>query len=885
MPPSASDPEDASVVVRDLRTEDDSGLAAIGFAAPRLSWRLAAERAAVRQVGYEIEVARSPAFAPAETIGSGLVETPRPYLADWPAPPIASREVRWWRVRVRTDLGLTAWSAAARIEATLLDRGDWIARPISPRGNVGRAERGPVPLLRRAFELDGAPVSARLYVTALGVHDTQINGHAVGPDLLEPGWTAYNDRLLFAAYDVTRLLAPCENVISAAVGDGWWRGELTWNCRRNLYGDTTALLAQLEVELEGGRRVVVATDESWRGGEGAVRMAELYHGADIDLRREPAGWRKPGFDDAGWEPVTALELPANLEPRTMPGVSEVTEFLLEVPPRLGDAPIRLDVGQNITGWLLLVVRGAAGDQVTVRHAEILSHDGRLYTEALRNARATDTYILADDEPAVLEPDFTFHGFRYAEIELPASATLEEANAIVVASGLKPTGAFECSDARLNKLFENVVWSQRGNFLALPTDCPQRDERLGWTGDLQAFASTAAANADVRTFLASWLKDLAAEQYEDGQVPPIAPNVLEGQQRRCPGVGWGDATTVAPWDLYEAYGDRQILERQFPSMRAWVDWCASRRGEDGTWTSDFQLGDWLDPAAPPDKPSRATTDRHFIATSYLAHSAGIVARTAAVLDQPELAASYAELKRAVADACWTRWRDALVATQAGCAIALMFDIAPRDERARIGQALADLVEAAGGKIATGFLGTPQVLPALTATGQTDAAYRLLLNPDCPGWLFPVLKGATTVWERWDAVGDDGFPRHDAHGAAALGMISFNHYAYGAVAAWLYRSLVGLAPCAEEPAYGKVIVAPTPGGGLTFARASILTAYGPTAAGWRFEGEDLALDVDLPPGSRALVIAPEGYAAASGDREIELASGTHKMRLRPFTAVSK
>ena len=879
MPPFAPDPEDASVLVCDLRTEDDSGLAAIGLAAPRLSWRLAAERPAVRQIGYEIEVARSPAFGPDETVESGFVETPRPYLADWPAPPLASREVRWWRVRVRTDRGVTAWSAPARIEATLLDRDDWIARPISPRSNVGRIERGPVPLLRRAFDLEAAPVSARLYVTALGVHDTRINGVAVSFDLLEPGWTAYHHRLLFAGYDVTRLLAPGENVISAAVGDGWWRGELTWNCRRNLYGDTTALLAQLEIELADGSRVIVATDESWRGGEGRVRMAELYHGVDIDLRREPAGWREPGFDDAGWEPVATLDLPANLEPRMMPGVRVVSEIALGVPARQGDAPIRLDAGQNLTGWLRLTVRGATGAQIAVRHAEILAHDGRLYTEALRNARATDTYILADDAPAVLEPNFTFHGFRYAEIELPASATLEAASVIVVASDLASTGTFECSDARLGKLFENVVWSQRGNFLALPTDCPQRDERLGWTGDLQAFASTAAANADVRTFLASWLKDLAAEQYEDGQVPPIAPNVLEDQQRRCPGVGWGDATTVAPWDLYEAYGDREILQRQFASMRAWVDWCASRRGDNGTWTSDFQLGDWLDPAAPPDKPYKATTDRHFIATSYLAHSAGLVARTAAVLGRPDLAASYGALARATADACWTRWREGLVATQAGCAIALMFDIAPREERARVGQALADLVEAAGGKIATGFLGTPQVLPALTAAGQTDAAYRLLLNPDCPGWLFPVLKGATTVWERWDAVGDDGFPRHDEHGAAALGMISFNHYAYGAVAAWLYRSLAGLAPCADEPAYGKVVVAPTPGGGLTFARASILTAYGRTMAGWRLEGEELALDVDLPPGSRGLVIAPEGYATASGEREVDLASGTHVLRLRP------
>ena len=873
--PAPADAPDPTVQIRDLRTEDDSGLAAVGLAAPRLSWRLASERPSVRQAGYEIEVAGSAAFA--DAVSSGFVASLRPYLADWPASPLASREVRWWRVRVRTDAGVTAWSEPARVEASLLAPGDWSARPISPRSNVGRRERGPVPLLRRAFQLESAPVSARLYVTALGVHDARINGRPVGPDLLEPGWTAYQGRLLFAAYDVTALLAAGENVISAALGDGWWRGELTWECRRNIYGDTTALLAQLEIELADGRRIVIATDEAWRGGEGATRMAELYHGADLDLRRDPVGWREPGFDDAGWEPVTTLDLPAHLEPRTMPGVRVVQEIPLTVPPRAGDAPIRLDAGQNLTGWLRLTVRGEAGDQITVRHAEILAHDGRLYTEALRNARATDTYILAGAAPATLEPPFTFHGFRYAEVELPAAATLESATAIVVASDLAGTGAFECSDAQLNKLFENVVWSQRGNFLALPTDCPQRDERLGWTGDIQAFAATAAANADVRTFLASWLKDLAIDQHADGRVPPIVPNILAGLMGGCAGVGWGDAATVVPWALYEAYGDRKILARQFPSMRAWVDWCASRRNEAGIWVGDFQLGDWLDPGAPPDKPASATTDRHFIATAYLAYSAGLLARVAERLGEGELATAYAALSRETAAAAWAHWRDALVQTQAGCAIALMFDLVPERERTRVGQALADLVEAAGGKIATGFLGTPQVLPALTATGHVDAAYRLLLNPDCPGWLFPVLHGATTVWERWDAVGEDGAPHHDERGAAALGMISFNHYAYGAVAAWLYRSLAGLAPSTDEPAYGEVIVAPQPGGRLTHARASIQSAYGPTAVGWRLDAAGLDLEVQLPPGSRGVVVAPQGFVLPGGQDRLTLASGRHALRL--------
>ena len=406
----------AAVSAGDLRIDDDSGLIATGHAVPRLSWKLRSALAGVRQEAYEIEVSADPDFK--DTIArSGAVKEGRPYLAPWPAPPLRSREVRWWRVRALTNIGETPWSEAYRLEASLLTPGDWTARPISPRSNVGRKESGAAPLLRRAFVLDKRIARARLYVTALGLYEVEINGQAIGNDLLEPGWTVYPKRLLFSTYDVTTLLQEGPNVICAVIGDGWYRGELSWNLNRNNYGATTALLAQLEIALVDGTNVVIATDESWKGSYGAVRDAELYHGTTLDLRLEPEGWRESGFYDGAWEPVVALGLPSGLEPRDMPAVRVVERRILELPAAHTEGkPIRLDAGQNLTGYLTIAAHGPSGARLVVRHAEVLDEQGLLNTAPLRKARATDTYILDDRATAVLRPPFTFSNLRSAPAE-------------------------------------------------------------------------------------------------------------------------------------------------------------------------------------------------------------------------------------------------------------------------------------------------------------------------------------------------------------------------------------------------------------------------------------------------------------------------------------
>lgn len=864
---------DALVAPVDLRTRGWAEPPWIGEAAPSLSWRLEARRNGVTQVAYELEIAHDALFSKGRRSSGEIVCASS--IAPWPAEPLKSRDVRWARVRARTELGWTAWSSPLLIEAALLEQRDWRAHPISPVANVAKVEMGPAALLRRSFELHKAIAQARLYVTALGVHETWLNGVRVGDALLAPGWSAYKGRLLFDAYDVTGMLRSGSNVLAAALGDGWWRGNLGWQERRAVYGDTTALIAQLEVTYADGSRFMIVSDENWKGGQGAIRAADIYDGCRIDLREDQPQWREPEFDDSHWDGVQIVDAMHQPELRSAPPVRVVKRIALS-PVRKEPGVLAIDTGQNLAGYLSIRARGTIGSKLIVRHAEVLDSEGALFTAPLRNAKATDEYLLAGDASSELRPAFTFHGFRYADIQHDPDVEVEAVEAHVVASDLREIGAFSCSNDAINKLFENVCWSQRANFLSLPTDCPQRDERMGWTGDIQVFASTACANADAQTFLASWLKDLALEQRADGAVPSTVPNVLAGFEFEYGGAAWGDAATLTPWQIYLAYGDAGVLKAQFSSMRAWVDYAASRRNDQGVWTGDFQFGDWLDPAAPPDQPGNGLTDRDYVASAYLALSAGVVAKAAAVLGQASLARRYNEFSRKVADATWRRWRDHALTTQTGCAIALMFGIAPSGETEEIGEVLAGLVDRADGRIGTGFVGTPLVLPALTKAGQYESAYRLLLNEKRPGWLYQIRRGATTTWERWDAIGDDG-QIYCGDMASGASMTSFNHYAYGAVAAWLYQSVAGIAAAEEGPGYRLVRFAPQPGGALTWARASIETPLGRSAIAWSVQADgSLALELEIAPAARGLFASPRGWRAPA---QSAFSSGRHVFVLQP------
>ncbi|WP_405813401.1 glycoside hydrolase family 78 protein [Streptomyces sp. NBC_01390] len=834
-----------STTVAAIRFEHRDRPLGVGVPTPRLSWQVRTDDPGWRQTAYEVELDG------AEVV---RVESPEQILVPWPFEPLRSRAQATVRIRVASGEKWSGWSDPATVETGLLRPENWEARFITPRDHG--ALDSPAPELVRTVVLRPGVVSARLYATAHGVYTASLNGTRVGDEVLAPGWTSYRHRLRYQTHDVTALLTEGANTVSVLLGNGWYRGHLGWWGARALYGDRLALLAQLEVRYADGSMDVFGTDEEWRARDTGVVADDLYKGQRTDLRFAPG----PATGPVEVLPDEEAALPRLVAPEGPP--VRVTEELPAL--RVWQSPsgrTLADFGQNVVGWVRLRVRGAEdGQEVTVRHAEVLE-DEELCTRPLRTADALDTYLLADSAEAVLEPSFTFHGFRYAEITGVPDLRAEDLHAMVVGTDLRRTGWFSCSDPDLEQFHENVVRATRGNFLDVPTDCPQRDERLGWTGDIQVFSPTAAFLFDSAGFLSTWLADLAADQHPDGAVPWVIPEVLDVETPTA--AAWGDAAAVVPWVLYERYGDLGVLRRQYASARAWVDKAASLT-TDGVWTGGFQFGDWLDPAAPPDDPFAARTPADVVATACLIRCADVVARTADALGRSQEADKYralaARTRAAFARVFVTPAGRIVGDSPTAYAMALQWELlAGPEQRATAGRRLADLVRTNGFRIATGFVGTPLMTDALTSAGRPDLAHRLLLEKGCPSWLYPVTMGATTVWERWDSMLPDGTVNPGQ-------MTSFNHYALGAVADWMHRTVAGLAPAA--PGYREFTVRPLPDRALTHASARHITPYGEASVSWRREAGRFQLEVTVPVGTRATVHLPgEGWPALTATH------GTH------------
>ncbi|WP_172121074.1 alpha-L-rhamnosidase [Actinomyces faecalis] len=860
-------------------------------AAPRLSWEIATAPAGWKATGAELEVTRTDAagtpLAAPEVLPLAAADG---VLAAWPAQPLTSRERVVLRVRVSgaaaddDQASATPWSSPVAYEVGLLEPSDWQALPVGPAWPENPlADRRP-PRVRREFTLEAPVVAARAYVSAHGLIRAEIDGQRVGADELVPGWTVYGSRIVARAYDVTELLTArgdgsSTHAVGAQLADGWYRGHIGFDGGyRNLYGDDVAALIQLEVTLADGTRQVIATDSSWKAGVGEILFTDLYDGEKVDARLATPGWSAPGFDESGWWPVTVgasdaerLVMPSDAPVRATEVLRPVEVTVME--RRTADlggkvieiSPERLlvDFGQNVSGRVRIQVSGAAGQSVTIRHAEVLD-GGELGMRTLREAEATDVYTLRGDGLEEWEPAFAIHGFRYVDVTgwpggaAEAKAAIESGAllAVVLHTQMERLGAFAASDERVTRLHENSRWSMRDNFVSIPTDCPQRDERLGWTGDIQAFAPTAAFHYSCTGLLSSWLKDLAIEQDAHGTVPWYVPVIPGGfWTPPTPAAVWGDAATVVPWELYRATGDTGVLRQQYDSAKDWVDLVDSLADEDHVWDCSMQLGDWLDPSAPPEDPMQAMTDPHLVATAFFAHSTRILAQWAEVLGEQEDARHYDQLADAIGEGFRARYTDGtgLLSsdTQTAYALTIAFDLAGDEERRVVaGRRLAELVEVSGGHVATGFAGTPVLTGALSATGHADEAYRLLMETSCPSWLYAITMGATTTWERWDSMLPDGSINPG-------GMTSFNHYALGAVAAWLEQVVGGLAPA--EPGYRVIEVAPQPGGGLSWAESVHRTPLGWAASSWRTDDDGaLSLDVVVPVGATARVSLPGGQS---------------------------
>ncbi|GAA1936283.1 glycoside hydrolase family 78 protein [Microbacterium aoyamense] len=839
-----------------LRLEHRASALGLGTGTPRLSWT----NGLVAQVAYEIRVLR----ADGTVTTSGRIEDSRPSLRPWPGVALTSREGAEVSVRVWADAKQASeWSEPIRVEAGLLDPADWSSEWASPSPAAPAGSPRPAYLLRADFETVGRVQRARLYSTAHGIYDLEVNGRAVDDDVLAPGWSSYRHRLRYRTHDLTETLAAGSNTLGAWLADGWYRGRIGFNGGLwNVYGSDVALLAQLEITDDAGSRIVPLR---WRWSNSPITATGLYEGESYDARLELPGWSSPRFDDSQWAeatPLSATSFSADLEAPPGPPV-RVIEMISPVATRRDGDVVRLDFGQNISGKLRITVAGAGASTLTMHHAEVLEH-GELSVRPLRTARSVDTFTAADDAETTWTPRFAVHGFRYAEVRgLPATARLS-AEALVVHSDMARTGYFASSSDLLNRFHTNAVWSMRDNFVDLPTDCPQRDERLGWSGDIQVFTPAAAYLYDCTGVLQNWLRDLAAEQQEFGSVMNFHP-WLECGFPSDPAAAWGDAAVIVPWELYRSTGDIELIRTQFASMRAWVEQVSRLTHGTGHWRSGFQLGDWLDPSAPPDRPGDSKTDPRLVATAYHAYTARIATRAAELLGEDAAASELAGIAQRARSAFRHNYVSSagmiVSDTVTALSLAIGFDLLDSPaQRETAGRRLAELVHEGDYLIQTGFVGTPLVCDALAATGHVDAAYHLLMQERMPSWLYAVTMGATTVWERWDSMLPDGSVNPGE-------MTSFNHYALGAVVDFMHRIVGGLA--VTEPGYRRVRIAPVPGGGLEHASTAHVSPFGPIEVAWAREDSRLILDVSVPPGITADVVLP-----APGESPRIVGQGHHR-----------
>jgi alpha-L-rhamnosidase len=727
---------------------------------------------------------------------------------------------------------------------------------------------GTTPELRKEFEVGKKVKRARLYSTALGVYTTEINGHRVGRDELAPGWTDYNTRVQYQTYDVTSLLRRGGNAIGATIAPGWYAGHVA-SFGPDQYGQRPWFRAQLQVDYTDGTSGRVVTDPSWRSATGPVETSDLIMGEIYDARAETPGWSRAGYDDKAWkpvimgggvkaEPVAQVDPPVQVEQELAP--VKVTE------PKPGVHVF--DLGQNMVGTVRLRVAGPKGRTVTIRHAEVLNKDGSIYTDNLRTAKATDTYTLKGGGTETYTPGFTFHGFRYVELTgYPGAPAKDAVVGRVMHTAAPFTMSFTTDVPMLNRLQHNITWGQRGNFLSVPTDTPARDERLGWTGDINVFARTAAYNMDSARFLTKWTQDVRDTQLGDGAFPDVAPRVgpIGGGA-----AGWGDAGVTVPWNLYQAYGDRQVLEQNYPAMQKWISYL--EKNSSGLLRPASGYGDWLNVGD--------ETPKDVIGTAYFAYSTTLVAEVARTLGRAAEAQHYDELAGRIRAAFQKAYvsGDGTVKgdTQTSYVLALSMDMLPEAARKPAADKLVQHIESKGWHLSTGFLGTPRLLPVLTETGHTDVAYRLLHQRTFPSWGYQIDKGATTMWERWDSIKPDG-SFQDA------GMNSFNHYAYGSVGEWMYQNITGITQA--EPGFKRSLIRPRPGGEVHRADGRYDSVYGPVGSRWAVQDGRFTLEVTVPANTTAEVWVPAGSADAvtEGRGKAATATGVRFVRMQDGNAV--
>lgn len=843
----------------------------IGFhdPTPAFSWKLPV--GVERQTAYHLDVRD---VQSRKTVwDSGWVESGRSVFVPYGGKPMSSRQQLAWRVRFRDETGgESEWSEPAHFEMGLLSSRDWKASWISPDAKLSQSKEQ-VSWLRREFPVRKEIERARLYVTARGLFDVRLNGEKVGNDCFVPGWTVYDKRIDTLTYDVTEALQQGENALGVQLGMGWYAGRIGLPGKLYRYGSGPELLLQLEIAYTDGSTGNVLSNGKWKATlEGPIRASSIYDGEEYDARMEIPGWGKVGFDDSEWHRVAVNnELgAARLSPKPFAPVRATETLAVKEITEPERGRFVFDLGQNMVGWAKLSIPVEEGQTVTVRFAEMLNPDGTMYTDNYRSAKSTDTYTPAEDGRIVWEPTVTFHGFRYVELSgLPEGARPEKGcvKGIVLHTDLSRLGTFESSHEKLNQLQSNIVWGQRSNFVDIPTDCPQRDERLGWTGDAQVFCPTSMFNYDCHAFWKSWLGSLRDDQMDDGRIPHVVPDVLNAGDS----PGWMDAATFIPWEVYVCTGDDEILAENFHMMERLVAFYRSQ-AKNGLIESDRKeglsgFGDWLQPYA---QDVKGDTPLNLLTTAYYARSVQILADSAKVLGKTGEVKKYADEAESIKQAYADRYFDAdgklknAPETQTGYLVSFAFGLVPDELKEKAAAHLVRLVHEAGNHLRTGFLGTPYVAPVLDQVGHADLAFTVLFKETYPSWFYSINQGATTMWERWNSYShEDGF--------GDVNMNSFNHYAYGAINQWMVERIAGLSPDPANPGYKHFFVRPIIGQQLDWAHAELETPYGKASSGWRRDGGEIVIDATVPPNTTATIEFPDGRKPES------VKAGTHRFEL--------
>lgn len=858
-----------------LTTEHLVNPLGIDVLSPRLSWKCTG---GIRQMSYQIQAADSETALESGKLlwDSGEVDSDESLDIQYPKE-LHTRERVVWQVRLKDEKGIFGdWSEAACFEMGLLE-GDRHAEWINPEKEYDIDSEPPVSMLRKEFETEGGFLSARLYISALGMYEARINGRRVGDQVLTPGFTDMERRRQYQTYDVTELLKEGRNAVGISLADGWARGRLAFSGKRNQFSTEIALWAQLVLTFPEGEKTVLVTDQSWKTTKnGPCRQSDLRDGEVYDARLEIDGWSLPGFDDQAWDGVYHTDYSGLLEGTKGLPVREVRRLkgkLIDTP----DGRTVIDFGENIAGYVEFSVYGQEGDEVKLVHGEVLDKAGNF---TMRNFHFEGTpempvyctkqeihYILSGKGKETYKPSFTFMGFRYVLVEKwPGKADPDDFTAVVICSDMKRTGHFECSNALLNQFYKNSIRSQMGNFIDLPTDCPHR-ERMGWTGDAQIFCRTAASNFDVQAFFTKWLRDVATAQKKDGEIPNTVPfesmPAQEGPGGPLCSSGWGDAAVIIPYKLYEVYGDKSILADMYPTMKRWVDYeagCAASHISDAKnpdsayiWDSGFHWGEWLEPSdQPQDEYMKEPKDE--TATAYFAYSARLLSEMAGILGKSEDQKHYGVLAEKVKTAYIHTFTEHgnIEGGNRQCLYVrpLALDLLPEDKKQAAADQLNKIVTDNGYHIGTGFLSTPYLCEVLTKGGYLETAYKMLLQTTSPSWLYPVTKGATTIWESWEGYDADGEP-----------FASHNHYAFGSVMEWVYRYMAGIDTDIHAPGYKRIRLQPRPGGSISFARAAIDTVRGTVSCGWKQDGSAFIMDFTIPANTDAEVILPEFVGAVS------------------------